>query len=741
MDAVCFEDQLCEEIRRHPHLYDSSLEQHRDSRVVLNSWREIAQTLGKDENSCRLKWKYLRDRYVRAKRKLRERSSSAAGSVCPYIPSSVSMLDWLSDFINHRAKESPQTLNCIMNESACTSARSEQDSSCPGNAQSPQLPLSSLHLLVPPLRLMSACMWQVAQERNVDQYDKLVEFIMLVTEMVPELLNYKQKTQLILGLRARVILESLKRMDEVDCETIQDHLDSFQKITNYIHEEDPDGEVETSKSAFMELVQTLLTDQSEKEAFFKEVFPVQYGARFDTALQILVWEFFYRLEEFLPVPSFSQVFSMFDVSSLDYEFEQFVSDPEDLRRILQQQQEQKKMTKSEFTFMSDTILCTLASKQMSVASEDHVDQDLDGGDDRQDSGKSQARNQEKSESAEDICEDDEETDDSSIETNPNSPLHEYGLSPLSSSPCSEAGDDETAGEASFLSSICSMEIVKEHLDLGGNKESSEERTIQSFNEDSNSTNKNICQKCGKTFASRYTLKNHESVHTSARPFKCTQCDKAYKTRKDLRHHFRIHSNSEGPSYACSLCKKKFSSRSSLKVHLRRHSGERPFACSYCDKKFLTNGDLKAHVRIHTGERPYACTFCNKKFTQPYMLTVHLRIHKKDNPYLCSTCGMSFPSSGALLVHTRKHTGERPHKCDFCGKRYATAIRLTVHRRFHTGERPYSCSKCDKSFHCGSGLKRHMRTHTGEKPYQCVTCHKRFSEKSNMKIHLKVHKNL
>lgn len=51
---------------------------------------------------------------------------------------------------------------------------------------------------------MSACMWQVAQERNVDQYDKLAEFITLVTELVPELLDYKQAAQLILGLRARV---------------------------------------------------------------------------------------------------------------------------------------------------------------------------------------------------------------------------------------------------------------------------------------------------------------------------------------------------------------------------------------------------------------------------------------------------------------------------------------------------------------------------------------------------------
>lgn len=45
-------------------------------------------------------------------------------------------------------------------------------------------------------------------------------------------------------------------------------------------------------------------------------------------------------------------------------------------------------------------------------------------------------------SVEDGCEDDEETDDSSIDTNVNSPLQEYGLSPLTSSPRSEEAADD-----------------------------------------------------------------------------------------------------------------------------------------------------------------------------------------------------------------------------------------------------------------------------------------------------------
>ncbi|XP_073336445.1 uncharacterized protein [Pagrus major] len=605
----------------------------------------------------------------------------------------------------------------------------------------PHLPLSSLPLLVPPLRLMSACMWQVVQEQNVDHYDKLAEFITMVTEIVPELLNYKQKTQLILGLRARLILEDLKRMDTVDLKAIEDHLNSFQEwTTNNIHEEDQDGAVEFSKSAFMELVQILLTDESEKKKYFKEVFSVQYGARFDTALQILVWEFFSRLEEFLPVPSFSQVSSMFDISSLDHEFEQFVFNPEDLKRIFQRQQEQQKMTKSESTNTLDTILSTLASKQTSMASEDH--QKIS-----QITSEQKTLKQEDGCSVEYVCEDDEDTDDSSIETNPNSRPHEYGLSPLTSSPHSEeaAAAGGKAGGSAFQPPRCSqssLEGMKEHLDLGRNKEASEKSNISlQLRDNPQRPTENTCLECGKTFASPSSLKKHHVVHSSVRPFKCNQCDKSYKSQKDLNQHFLTHSKPKVLSFACSLCDKRFSSQALLTVHLRRHSGERPFACSYCDKRFLTNAVLKSHVRIHTGERPYACTFCDKTFTQLYPRTVHLRMHMKEKPYLCSTCGMSFCSSGALLVHSRTHTGERPYQCDSCDKGFATAVQLTIHRRFHTGERPYSCSECDKSFHCSSGLKKHTRTHTGEKPHKCLTCHKTFSQKSNMKIHLRVHKNV
>uniref|UniRef100_A0A3Q4G6N2 TERF1-interacting nuclear factor 2 N-terminal domain-containing protein n=1 Tax=Neolamprologus brichardi TaxID=32507 RepID=A0A3Q4G6N2_NEOBR len=52
--------------------------------------------------------------------------------------------------------------------------------------------------------LLSAGVWRVVQQGLVDHYGMLEEFVTMVTELVPELMSYSQRAQLILGLRARV---------------------------------------------------------------------------------------------------------------------------------------------------------------------------------------------------------------------------------------------------------------------------------------------------------------------------------------------------------------------------------------------------------------------------------------------------------------------------------------------------------------------------------------------------------
>ncbi|XP_053169766.1 uncharacterized protein LOC128353103 [Scomber japonicus] len=170
----------------------------------------------------------------------------------------------------------------------------------------PSLPLSSLRLLVPPLQLLSAAMWQLAKQKDVMNYSKLQEFVFMVTEAVPGLMNHRQRAQLILGLRARLILELCKgsTRGSVDSQAIQTHLERL-PITS-ANTDYRDAEVKATESTFIALVQSLLKDPVERAYFFQEVFPVEYGHQYDAALHMLLWELLSKLEKLLPVPDLKQ---------------------------------------------------------------------------------------------------------------------------------------------------------------------------------------------------------------------------------------------------------------------------------------------------------------------------------------------------------------------------------------------------------------------------------------------------
>lgn len=73
----------------------------------------------------------------------------------------------------------------------------------------PAPPLSSLRLLIPPLRLLTAAMWQVARQQSVKHYGMLEDFVSLVTEAVPQLLTDRQRSLLLLALRVKVSVLSI----------------------------------------------------------------------------------------------------------------------------------------------------------------------------------------------------------------------------------------------------------------------------------------------------------------------------------------------------------------------------------------------------------------------------------------------------------------------------------------------------------------------------------------------------
>lgn len=51
---------------------------------------------------------------------------------------------------------------------------------------------------------MCAALWQVIERRDIMDYGLLEEFATTVLEIVPELMSYRERVQLLMGLRARV---------------------------------------------------------------------------------------------------------------------------------------------------------------------------------------------------------------------------------------------------------------------------------------------------------------------------------------------------------------------------------------------------------------------------------------------------------------------------------------------------------------------------------------------------------
>lgn len=143
-----------------------------------------------------------------------------------------------------------------------------------GSDRGTNLPVHYLRLLAPPLQLLSAAVWQVVQQGLVDHYGMLEEFVTMVTELVPELMSYSQRAQLIMGLRAKLVLEMCRGDHPADIQTIQPHLDRIKAPISTA--KDPQvtiNQVEESEVNFVELVHSLLEDPSERKYFFPGMLP------------------------------------------------------------------------------------------------------------------------------------------------------------------------------------------------------------------------------------------------------------------------------------------------------------------------------------------------------------------------------------------------------------------------------------------------------------------------------------
>ncbi|XP_047121805.1 transcription factor Adf-1-like [Schistocerca piceifrons] len=74
-------EQLIEEVRTHPVIWDSTLEVYRDVTLKEKAWNEIAELLSKDKNSLRNQWRKLRDCHRQALNRRRTMTGQAANKI------------------------------------------------------------------------------------------------------------------------------------------------------------------------------------------------------------------------------------------------------------------------------------------------------------------------------------------------------------------------------------------------------------------------------------------------------------------------------------------------------------------------------------------------------------------------------------------------------------------------------------------------------------------------------------
>lgn len=71
-----FEEILINEIRSYEHLWKVVSTKHKDLQRCENSWEEISRKLKQEKETCKSKWKYLRDTFIRKKKEYASKSGS-----------------------------------------------------------------------------------------------------------------------------------------------------------------------------------------------------------------------------------------------------------------------------------------------------------------------------------------------------------------------------------------------------------------------------------------------------------------------------------------------------------------------------------------------------------------------------------------------------------------------------------------------------------------------------------------
>lgn len=115
-----------------------------------------------------------------------------------------------------------------------------------------------------------------------------------------------------------------------------------------------------------------------------------------------------------------------------------------------------------------------------------------------------------------------------------------------------------------------------------------------------------CPECNKMFQTRQKMQRHKWIHRK-KPFSCEVCAMSFLLQSELDGH-RLSEHAEQKKYSCTECGKSFASRQGLWEHNRSHDESKtvPYVCRECTKTFSSRSGMLIHLRTHSGEKPFMC---------------------------------------------------------------------------------------------------------------------------------------
>ncbi|XP_036374439.1 zinc finger protein 271-like isoform X2 [Megalops cyprinoides] len=635
-------------------------------------------------------------------------------------------------------------------DSQYTSENAKTDSS---------LPLSSLHLLVPPLRLVSAAMWQVVQQRDMVHYGKLEEFVTLVTDVFPELLSDRQRAQMILGLQAKIAawLSAAPSVLE-ECVQSVSHLQQLKTLLQH-YSSKGHSNMQENNTLSLSLQPSGLVDKTELA---------------EPAAQ----------SEFMHDPLLSlghaSLNSSMGAGCMGHGADHVGMEVE-LMTSSDISEEEKEGERGAVAGGHGRLVKDAASEMNAVEEEDRetpseTGERGDGFGDGEDKGQEKERDEQR-ESVEtgQTLQDDSAARDRKLDLStscllqqPKVVIHRLSSKDISEHLCSlpplavsngsqGTGSPRRQAEKSLMEELGSPSMQKGQIIIQERKSGVFFIPLQLLPD--SAENGNLLDPSSAPSAVIPGEGNTgEAVTVTALLFTCPQCQFVNANEVQLLDHMeKVHpeeySRLVGPGgkgsgssslpgtvrpYTCAQCGRGFRCMSNLKKHQQTHTGARPSCCPQCGKGFRNTSDLRRHQRSHTGERPFQCTQCGKSFASSSDLTRHGRSHSEERPFCCPQCGNSFKSAANLTKHRQTHSTRRQYGCRQCGENFGSLLELSQHRQTHAVRPLHKCPQCEMYFRRRFEMGKHQLTHTDERPFQCAQCGKPFKSEKGLRAHEQTH---